>query len=74
MGHQLVVTSSKDRSRQNSVATKNFPDGEIVISQPFWPALHGFRAERFANQEARRCNHCRHRLRSHRSEAARPDG
>ena len=36
LGHQLVVTSDKDRP--NSVLDKELVDAEIVISQPFWPA------------------------------------
>jgi formate dehydrogenase len=35
-GHTLVVTSDKDGP--NSVFEREFPDAEIVISQPFWPA------------------------------------
>src|SRR6202040_1818589 len=43
-GHTLVVTSSKDG--KDSVLAKEFPDPEIVISQPFWPAY--MTAERIA--------------------------
>ncbi|QYN19530.1 NAD-dependent formate dehydrogenase [Amycolatopsis sp. DSM 110486] len=35
-GHQLVVTSDKDR--EGSVFDQELPDTDIVISQPFWPA------------------------------------
>jgi len=43
-GHQLVVTSDKDRS--DSVFDKELVDAEVVISQPFWPAY--LTAERMA--------------------------
>jgi formate dehydrogenase len=43
-GHTLVVTSDKDGP--NSVFEREFPDAEIVISQPFWPAY--LTAERIA--------------------------
>jgi formate dehydrogenase len=36
LGHELVVTSDKDRA--NSEFDKHLPDAEVVISQPFWPA------------------------------------
>lgn len=36
LGHELVVTSSKEGA--DSVLDQNLPDAEIVISQPFWPA------------------------------------
>ncbi|MEV4597979.1 NAD-dependent formate dehydrogenase [Amycolatopsis sp. NPDC049253] len=42
-GHQLVVTSDKDRDF--SVFDRELPDADIVISQPFWPAY--LTAERF---------------------------
>ena len=35
-GHQLVVTSDKDRD--GSVFDRELADADIVISQPFWPA------------------------------------
>ncbi len=35
-GHELVVTSDKDRS--GSEFDRHLADAEIVISQPFWPA------------------------------------
>ena len=35
-GHELVVTSDKDR--EDSVFDRELPDADIVISQPFWPA------------------------------------
>jgi len=43
-GHQLVVTSDKDRA--DSVFDKELADAEVVISQPFWPAY--LTAERMA--------------------------
>ncbi len=43
-GHQLVVTSDKDRT--DSVFDKELVDAEVVISQPFWPAY--LTAERMA--------------------------
>jgi formate dehydrogenase len=43
-GHQLVVTSDKDRA--DSVFDKELVDAEVVISQPFWPAY--LTAERMA--------------------------
>jgi formate dehydrogenase len=43
-GHQLIVTSDKDRP--DSVFEQELPDAEIVISQPFWPAY--LTAERIA--------------------------
>lgn len=36
IGHQFVVTSSKDGV--DNVLDRELPDAEIVISQPFWPA------------------------------------
>jgi formate dehydrogenase len=36
LGHELVVTSDKDRP--DSEFDKHLPDAEVVISQPFWPA------------------------------------
>ncbi|MFF4592170.1 NAD-dependent formate dehydrogenase [Amycolatopsis sp. NPDC001319] len=42
-GHQLVVTSDKDRD--GSVFDQELPDTDVVISQPFWPAY--LTAERF---------------------------
>ncbi|SDY65695.1 NAD-dependent formate dehydrogenase [Herbiconiux ginsengi] len=36
LGHEVVVTSDKDRT--GSVLDRELPDAEIVISQPFWPA------------------------------------
>lgn len=36
LGHELIVTSSKDGA--NSVLDQHLHDAEIVISQPFWPA------------------------------------
>ncbi|MCJ2081781.1 NAD-dependent formate dehydrogenase [Methylobacterium sp. J-090] len=36
LGHELVVTSSKDGAE--SVLDQHLHDAEIVISQPFWPA------------------------------------
>ncbi|GLS45413.1 NAD-dependent formate dehydrogenase [Methylobacterium brachythecii] len=36
LGHELVVTSSKEGS--DSVLDQHLHDAEIVISQPFWPA------------------------------------
>lgn len=36
LGHELIVTSSKEGS--NSVLDQHMHDAEIVISQPFWPA------------------------------------
>lgn len=36
LGHQFIVTSSKDGP--NSVLERELHDAEIVISQPFWPA------------------------------------
>ncbi|MBP6117640.1 MAG: NAD-dependent formate dehydrogenase [Neisseriaceae bacterium] len=44
LGHELIVTSSKDGD--NSVLDQELADAEIVISQPFWPAY--MTAERFA--------------------------
>jgi formate dehydrogenase len=44
LGHQLIVTSSKDGS--DSVLDRELHDAEIVISQPFWPAY--MTAERIA--------------------------
>src|SRR5919109_4932091 len=43
-GHTLVVTSDKDGP--DSVFECELPDGEVVISQPFWPVY--MTAERFA--------------------------
>jgi formate dehydrogenase len=43
-GHQLVVTSDKDRD--GSVFDRELADADIVISQPFWPAY--LTAERIA--------------------------
>ncbi|MFI5606519.1 NAD-dependent formate dehydrogenase [Amycolatopsis sp. NPDC051903] len=42
-GHQLVVTSDKDR--EGSVFDRELPDADVVVSQPFWPAY--LTAERF---------------------------
>src|SRR5580698_1753941 len=36
LGHQFVVTSSKDGD--DSVFERELSDADIVISQPFWPA------------------------------------
>ena len=44
-GHELVVTSDKEGS--DSVFSRELPDADIVISQPFWPAY--LTAERIAN-------------------------
>jgi formate dehydrogenase len=44
LGHQLVVTSDKDR--ENSVFDQHLADADVVISQPFWPAY--LTAERIA--------------------------
>lgn len=44
LGHELIVTSDKDR--ENSEFDKHLADAEIVISQPFWPAY--LTAERIA--------------------------
>ena len=44
LGHELVVTSSKDGA--GSVLDRELADAEIVISQPFWPAY--MTAERIA--------------------------
>jgi formate dehydrogenase len=44
LGHELIVTSSKDGS--DSVLDRELHDAEIVISQPFWPAY--MTAERIA--------------------------
>ncbi len=44
LGHQLVVTSSKDGA--DSVLDRELADAEIIISQPFWPAY--MTAERIA--------------------------
>lgn len=44
LGHELVVTSDKDRT--NSEFDKHLADAEVVISQPFWPAY--LTAERIA--------------------------
>jgi formate dehydrogenase len=44
LGHELVVTSSKDGP--DSELEKHLADAEIVISQPFWPAY--LTAERIA--------------------------
>src|SRR4029453_2825720 len=43
-GHQLVVTSDKDRP--NSEFDQELVDADVVISQPFWPAY--LTAERIA--------------------------
>jgi formate dehydrogenase len=43
-GHELVVTSDKDR--EGSEFDRHLADAEIVISQPFWPAY--LTAERIA--------------------------
>jgi formate dehydrogenase len=43
-GHELVVTSDKDRP--DSAFDQHLADAEIVISQPFWPAY--LTAERIA--------------------------
>lgn len=44
LGHELVVTSDKDRP--GSEFDRHLADAEIVISQPFWPAY--LTAERIA--------------------------
>jgi formate dehydrogenase len=44
LGHELVVTSSKDGP--NSELEKHLHDAEVIISQPFWPAY--LTAERIA--------------------------
>lgn len=44
LGHELIVTSSKEGS--DSVLDQHLHDAEIVISQPFWPAY--MTAERIA--------------------------
>ncbi|WP_029006480.1 NAD-dependent formate dehydrogenase [Azorhizobium doebereinerae] len=44
LGHELVVTSSKDGP--DSVLERELHDAEVVISQPFWPAY--LTAERIA--------------------------
>ena len=44
-GHELVVTSDKDR--EGSEFEQHLTDAEIVISQPFWPGY--LTAERIAN-------------------------
>lgn len=44
LGHELVVTSSKDG--EDSILDRELHDAEIVISQPFWPAY--MTAERIA--------------------------
>jgi formate dehydrogenase len=44
LGHELVVTSDKDR--ENSVFDQHLADADVVISQPFWPAY--LTAERIA--------------------------
>ncbi|WP_275629964.1 NAD-dependent formate dehydrogenase [Pseudomonas sp. 273] len=44
LGHELIVTSSKDGA--DSVLDRELHDAEIVISQPFWPAY--MTAERIA--------------------------
>ncbi len=44
LGHELVVTSSKDGP--DSELEKHLHDAEIIISQPFWPAY--LTAERIA--------------------------
>lgn len=36
LGHELVVTSDKDRA--DSEFDRHLADAEVVISQPFWPA------------------------------------
>ena len=43
-GHTLIVTSDKEGA--DSVFEREFPDAEVVISQPFWPAY--LTAERIA--------------------------
>jgi formate dehydrogenase len=43
-GHELVVTSDKDR--ENSEFDRHLVDADVVISQPFWPAY--LTAERIA--------------------------
>jgi formate dehydrogenase len=43
-GHELVVTSDKDR--EGSEFDRHLADAEVVISQPFWPAY--LTAERIA--------------------------
>ena len=43
-GHELIVTSEKERA--DSAFDRELPDAEIVISQPFWPA--NLTAERMA--------------------------
>jgi formate dehydrogenase len=42
-GHELVVTSDKDR--EDSEFDRHLADADVVISQPFWPAY--LTAERF---------------------------
>lgn len=44
LGHELIVTSSKEGA--DSVLDQHLHDAEIVISQPFWPAY--MTAERIA--------------------------
>lgn len=44
LGHELIVTSSKDGN--DSVLEQELHDAEIIISQPFWPAY--MTAERMA--------------------------
>ena len=44
LGHELIVTSSKDGA--NSVLDQHLHDAQVVISQPFWPAY--LTAERIA--------------------------
>lgn len=44
LGHELVVTSSKDG--EDSELEKHLHDAEVIISQPFWPAY--LTAERIA--------------------------
>ena len=36
LGHELIVTSSKEGA--DSELDRHLPDAEVVISQPFWPA------------------------------------
>ncbi len=43
-GHTLIVTSDKEGA--DSVFEREFPDADVVISQPFWPAY--LTAERIA--------------------------
>lgn len=62
-GHTLVVTSDKDRD--GSVFDQELVDADIVISQPFWPAVPDGRAHR-EGQEPEARHHGRHRFRPRR--------